>query len=834
MSIQRRINSAAPLPAPSRSERAEAAIGAVLVLLGATVVAGWIFRIPGVVQVFPGLTAMVLNTALCFILLGCCVALRASRPEWRRAAQVLAAAALLPAGLVVLQFALTADFGIDAPAFHRWLSPDSARSGRMSVFTAVAFVMASLSALLAMRPSHRGRDTLALALATAAGAIGVVALLGHLVDLDLVYARYSLNLVALHTAIGLVVLSAALWLRLLREHRVHFWQRLAVQDRITLAAAAILTLAALAAAVIVFAALEARVTQTLSNSLATGLRYRVLLAEAIIEAGRERSRVFIGRPSPAKLLRAHGERPRDAEVLAQLTLTATSLIPDGYLAASYYDRRGVEIVAAGQPLLDAALAVPLRGAPGATLVWKDRFVVSGHYPIVDANGDVGAARVQVPVPGLDALLNDAHGLGESGEAGMCARVGDRLGCFPQPRIPKVYYVPSKAPDGRPLPMARGISGSTGVVLTKDYRGENVVAAYAPVGELGLAMVAKVDTSEIYAPVRERLQFLLPVLVLLIGAGTFLLRMGVRPLAARLAQSEREAQEQHRALEAMMANVADGMMMLDADGTIRSWNAAAERLFGYPAGEVVGRNLSMLVPEELREANVAATRRFLATGESKVVERADLNYPGLRKDGARFELEFTVTSMVSGGETPHLVAIFRDITERKRAERRLVQLALHDGLTGLPNRANFEQRVEDAFARRLGAGQLALMVLDLDKFKDVNDSLGHAAGDSLLAAFAKRLRAALRDSDLVARLGGDEFTIVAENLKGPKDAIAIAGKVLAAMREPFDIDGRSLAVTISIGIALYREEDTPQTLMKRADVALYEAKGAGRARYYIAE
>ena len=270
------------------------------------------------------------------------------------------------------------------------------------------------------------------------------------------------------------------------------------------------------------------------------------------------------------------------------------------------------------------------------------------------------------------------------------------------------------------------------------------------------------------------------------------------------------------------------------GTVQVYNAACERLFGYSAGEVVGRNLAMLVPEDLREANVAATRRFLTTGESTVVERADLNYPALRKDGARFELEFTVTGMGSGVGTPQLVAIFRDISARKRAERRLVQLALHDALTGLPNRANFEQHVEDAFARRLVPGSLALMMLDLDKFKAVNDSLGHAAGDALLVAFAKRLRAALRDSDLVARLGGDEFTVIAGTMKGPKDAIAVAGKVLAAMREPFDIDGHALPVTTSIGIALYRDGDTPQTLMKRADVALYEAKGAGRARYHLAE
>jgi diguanylate cyclase (GGDEF)-like protein len=187
----------------------------------------------------------------------------------------------------------------------------------------------------------------------------------------------------------------------------------------------------------------------------------------------------------------------------------------------------------------------------------------------------------------------------------------------------------------------------------------------------------------------------------------------------------------------------------------------------------------------------------------------------------------------GGEASRLVAVFRDVTERKKAERWLTQLALHDALTGLPNRANFEQHVEDALARRRrSGGQLALMLMDVDMFKRVNDSLGHAAGDLLLAAYAKRLKGAVRESDFVARLGGDEFTIVAEGLKGAEDATPIAEKVLAAMRDPLELDGHSVTASASIGVALYREGDTLKTLMHRADVALYEAKGAGRARYSL--
>ena len=822
-------------PPRAGNKLAGAAIGAALALLGGSVAAGWILRVTALVQILPGLTPMVLNTAVCFVLSGVSLMVAALRPDRLHAVRVLSAGLLALAAAVTLQYFAGADFGIDAPALHRWLPSDNnPHPGRMSAFTGLAFIVASLAMLLATGPSRPRVDSLALALAGLTGVIGTLALVGYLFELHLVYARYPLGLVALHTAAGLVALSLALWLHLLREGRVHSWNRLAPQDRIALASAGVLALAMLAVAVSVFATLQVRVTQALSDGLAASLRYRVLLAKEIIDAGAERSRILVGRPAPARLLKRYKQRPGDAEALAQLSQSAGSLIDNGYRAGIYYDADGREIVRAGEPLQDPSLAVALRGIPGATLAWQGGFVISGRYPISDLDGPWGAARVDTPLPALDAVLNDSYHLGASGEAGMCARVGERLGCFPQPRIPNVYFVPIQAADGTPLPMSRGLAGESGVVLTQDYRGENVMAAYAPVGDFGLAMVTKMDTAEIYAPVRERLQFVLPILLLLLGAGTFLVRIGVQPLAERLAQSEREAQERRGAVDAMMDKVADGMMTLDADGTIRSWNAAAEKLVGYVMAEIVGRNVSVLVPEELRESNIVATHRFTATGQSNIVEQGNLNYPALRKDGSRFELEFAITK-IGSGKAPQLVAVFRDITERKAAERRLTQLALHDALTGLPNRANFEQRITDALARRRrSGGQLALMVLDIDNFKQVNDSLGHAAGNLLLVAFGKRLQVALRESDLVARLGGDEFTVIAEGLKDAADAAAIADKVIAAMRVPVDIDGRALSASTSIGLALCHEEDTPQTLVQRADKAMYEAKRAGRARYHMAE
>ncbi|MDD3450156.1 MAG: GGDEF domain-containing protein, partial [Gammaproteobacteria bacterium] len=176
-----------------------------------------------------------------------------------------------------------------------------------------------------------------------------------------------------------------------------------------------------------------------------------------------------------------------------------------------------------------------------------------------------------------------------------------------------------------------------------------------------------------------------------------------------------------------------------------------------------------------------------------------------------------------------VAVFSDISSIKESERKFAHLAHHDALTGLPNRLLFHARLEQAIndARRKG-GRLAVFFMDLDRFKDINDTLGHAVGDSLLKEVAARLSGCVRESDTVARLGGDEFTLILTGLQRPDDAVLVARKILAAMAAPFHLGDEARQVTTSIGIALYpRDAEIQDLLVECADHALYEAKAAGR-------
>jgi len=210
---------------------------------------------------------------------------------------------------------------------------------------------------------------------------------------------------------------------------------------------------------------------------------------------------------------------------------------------------------------------------------------------------------------------------------------------------------------------------------------------------------------------------------------------------------------------------------------------------------------------------------------------------LRKDGSVIWVAFTmVVERNAAGEPQYEIAFFDDITARKQAEaalreseERFRQLAHHDALTSLPNRALFYDRMQHTLAlAKRNSWTVGVMLVDLDRFKTVNDTLGHAVGDKLLRQVAERLSKSVRTSDTVARLGGDEFAVVLNNLSAPEDAAVVGQKIIAAFQAPFQVEGHSLLSTLSIGAALYPNDSTDQeTLLKNADAAMYRSKEAGR-------
>ena len=291
--------------------------------------------------------------------------------------------------------------------------------------------------------------------------------------------------------------------------------------------------------------------------------------------------------------------------------------------------------------------------------------------------------------------------------------------------------------------------------------------------------------------------------------------------------EVEAERAQAELASIVESSADAIVATTLEGEITSWSPGAATLYGYEADEALGRPASILIPPDQLAAYEAKVARLIAGDTLEHYETSRL-----AKDGSRIDVSLGMSPVLNAdGSLSAISTIARDIADRKRFEAQLKHLADHDPLTGLANRRRFEQELNHrvAEARRYGTGGAVLM-LDLDNFKYVNDALGHSAGDDLLRSVAGLLGMRLRDTDMLARLGGDEFAIF---LSRADEAAAteVANALLVTLREHVvPIDGRPIGVTASIGIVCFTDDpSTGEELLADADYAMYEAKDAGRDR-----
>lgn len=304
--------------------------------------------------------------------------------------------------------------------------------------------------------------------------------------------------------------------------------------------------------------------------------------------------------------------------------------------------------------------------------------------------------------------------------------------------------------------------------------------------------------------------------------------------SRLQSANCELLEDLARMQAVVRTVQEGIISITLNGMIEAANPAAETIFGYRQDELVGRPIGLLMPQEGKEGGLIA--RYLRGEEGGLSNGQRAEISAISKRGAEFPVEISIADMSLGG-TRRYVALVRDITERKLADDKLTRLALYDSLTGLPNRTNFFEKLEFslAYARRSNLAA-ALLFVDLDGFKAVNDRMGHAAGDHLLREVARRLQGLIRESDIAARMGGDEFVLLLNNLKHPSEAEAIAQKLVAALSEPVEYGNALLSqVSASIGIALFPDNgQTGDGLINEADGAMYRAKAAGKNCYVICQ
>ena len=305
---------------------------------------------------------------------------------------------------------------------------------------------------------------------------------------------------------------------------------------------------------------------------------------------------------------------------------------------------------------------------------------------------------------------------------------------------------------------------------------------------------------------------------------------VRQIAA--VRAARELDDTNRFATEIIDNAGEGIAVYDRELRYLLWNRSMEEMTGLPAAEVLGRSALELFPH-LREQHVDELLRRAFAGES--VASPDVHYyiPSTGRSGwvsAVYRPHYD-----EAGEIVGVIGLIRDVTQRKEAEQQIEYQAYHDALTGLANRRLFQEHLSLALAlAQRRTSTVAVLFLDLDHFKVINDSLGHTIGDELLREISRRLRGSVREGDTVARVGGDEFTVVLQELPGGDAAAVVAQKILRTVAEPIEIGGHRLYVTTSIGITLFPEDgDDAETLLRHADTAMYRAKAEGRNTYQMA-
>ena len=313
----------------------------------------------------------------------------------------------------------------------------------------------------------------------------------------------------------------------------------------------------------------------------------------------------------------------------------------------------------------------------------------------------------------------------------------------------------------------------------------------------------------------------------------LLEEKLKALEADLRQKKEIILAQHNKLEAFFESSIDAVVQMDFDGYITGWNQQAEKIFGWSAEEILDQTIEQtIIPERYRDAHNKGMKKFLKTGETSVLNTL-IEIHALHRDGYEFPVELSV-SVIDSADLQEFNAYIRDISERKHAETVIWNQANFDSLTSLPNRNLFLQKLEHEIRSCDRSNlSLALLYIDLDRFKDVNDTLGHDMGDLLLIEISSRLKKTLREIDTVSRLSGDEFTVILGQIDDPLSVQPLCQQLLDELARPYQFDNEKVFLTASIGVTFYPQDSKDiDVLQRNGDQAMYAAKGNGRNSFHF--
>lgn len=608
--------------------------------------------------------------------------------------------------------------------------------------------------------------------------------------------------------------------------------------RITYLSIVIVVIVTLTGGLMVYVIMQRQSETILDKELEASVRDHASELTALIKDNIGYARALAARPFVIDKLKQIDGRLRDAGTAGRELIEAVKpIVPNiDFSAIALYGSHGNLIAHWSEIETRPEISLPLRAPLDMHLIYAGGSFIRTGIDVLDGGQHLGHIVIESPLPKLDAMIKNAGLRGKTAEFALCGPLEQDMTCFQTTLTPHVFPRVSRHRNGKPLPMSYALDGQTGVISSHDYRGKHVEAAYAAVGDFGLGMVLKIDTDELYATVRKEIFHVAPYILGLVLAGVLLLRWRVMPLVRKLVISERETRESNERLaeneahiRAMVENIDDGLVIFDESGEIESANCAAERIFGYGTGDLTGVQVHQLLSHDEDQ------REYIMHLFLNPVQHMDnenmLELNGMRKDGSNVPIELRVTEMRWKGRRM-LIGVFNDITKRKAYESQIVYLANHDSLTDLPNRNLLWDRINQAITHaRRNQHNVAVLFIDLDYFKNINDSLGHQMGDQLLREVAKLIGRQVRKGDTVARQGGDEFIVVLPDIEQTEHAAQIAQKILTAINESIWMDGREFHSSASIGISVFPDDgQTVEALLQNSDAAMYHAKHMGRGTY----
>ncbi|MDR3491069.1 MAG: sensor domain-containing diguanylate cyclase [Gammaproteobacteria bacterium] len=857
-----------------------------LIAMGSTILAGWIFHVPIMIQFISGFVGMVFNTALCVTLFGIYFLLFNFEFPYKNIFQK----SILFIVMIISMFSLSQnifeyDLGIDRLFIIPWLEDLNPYPGRMAVNTSIVYI---LSASIGYLISYGHIRKVAIIIQSFTYIIFFIALTGFLIytlKLEFIFGGYGYTRMSIPTTISFMVVSIA-WYLIWSE--MDWYKKLYKDDegkRITF----------------VMGVIFLGVTLTVGLvSISILTHQNILYIQRILKINfQNKVKVIVNSINSIEndvISVAHNDFLMDslqnvnANNIKNLNKYTHPLMLKEFNAVQWLDKNGMSLVREGEYQPNPSIGVKLNTPYQSSLLWDKGFYFKFKVPVIKDNKLIGYFSGEAPLHELDEMYKDYEGLGSTGEVGICGLLNaSSAQCFPMRLYPEAFNT-SLIINDKPLPMFYALRGQAGIITTLDYRRINVISVYGPIGNLNLGMSVKMDTEEIYMPVRHQLFIVLFLAVIPIAIGLLLLYWQVVPLVRKVVSSERIANKNKKRLERNDKKLQHSNEELEKN--IQKLNQRNKELLLLKelmsslqpcltlteAAKFVSHYCQLLFPD------VAGTLYFSQGIGSELKSASTWDFPLMQKkimqpsecSAIKEKIENKLTSRELSSGCAHSEKIFKnsynyfcipiEIDKENMAllyleskegnenwsyhrilanalgeqlalefsninlKKTLLEQSIRDSLTGLYNRRYLEEWLDKELkvAARMKAS-CGIMMVDIDFFKNVNDNFGHEAGDVVLKSFASLFEKFIRPSDLVCRYGGEEFVIAM-----PSISLDIALRRAEELRNraqmmKIEYDGKILdPITISIGVSMYPHHGLQlQDLIAASDTALYQAKNSGR-------